>query len=421
MTTGLFRREAIEGRLSPSLGRVYLVRPPSAAMLASASALAAIVVALILTFGTYTHRSRIVGHVVSSRGLVTVTSPVSGFVDEARAVEGRSVRAGSGLVKLRTPRQSGTGIDTIDALDKSLDIKKQNLVRSRAAEHQLVVIQMATARGQLASAQHEIALLRSSHKIATRQIAISKQALARLGELREQQYVSEVQVAQQESALLEKEASAKALEQQILVAEKRALELSQSVRELEASQATIEIAHSEKLRELTVQEIELAIDRSLWVSSPTAGVISAQLVHAGQQVQAGAPLYSVLPSGSELYAELFVPSRAIGFVKEQGQVLVRFQAFPYQKFGHQTGTIVGVSKSALSPDEFRAVSAGLAATEPMYRIRVKLPKQTVRAYGKEEALKPGMLLEADILGETRTLLEWLLEPIYAVSGKAVGG
>lgn len=48
---------------------------------------------------------------------------------------------------------------------------------------------------------------------------------------------------------------------------------------------------------------------------------------------------------------------------------------------------------------------------------VALDRQTVRALGQDEALKPGMLLEADILGERRALWEWALEPLYALHGR----
>lgn len=44
---------------------------------------------------------------------------------------------------------------------------------------------------------------------------------------------------------------------------------------------------------------------------------------------------------------------------------------------------------------------------------VKLEKGTVSAFGQEEPLMPGMVLDADILGERRTIWEWVLEPLIA--------
>ena len=62
----------------------------------------------------------------------------------------------------------------------------------------------------------------------------------------------------------------------------------------------------------------------------------------------------------------------------------------------------------------------MVAQEPFYRVVVALRTQTVQAYGKAERLKPGMVLDADILGEKRSLIEWVFEPLYSLKGKLSG-
>ena len=52
---------------------------------------------------------------------------------------------------------------------------------------------------------------------------------------------------------------------------------------------------------------------------------------------------------------------------------------------------------------------------------VALDMQAVTAYGNEEPLKPGMLLDADILGEKRRLIEWVFEPLYSLKGRVGDG
>lgn len=48
---------------------------------------------------------------------------------------------------------------------------------------------------------------------------------------------------------------------------------------------------------------------------------------------------------------------------------------------------------------------------------VSLARQAITAYGKPEPLKPGMLLDADVLGERRRLIEWIFEPLYSLKGR----
>lgn len=57
------------------------------------------------------------------------------------------------------------------------------------------------------------------------------------------------------------------------------------------------------------------------------------------------------------------------------------------------------------------------SAEPMYRIRLKLDRQSVQAYGKSMPLRSGMLVDASVLLEQRRLYEWVLEPLFSISGR----
>jgi membrane fusion protein len=48
---------------------------------------------------------------------------------------------------------------------------------------------------------------------------------------------------------------------------------------------------------------------------------------------------------------------------------------------------------------------------------VKLDRQSVTAYGTEHRLQSGGALEASIVLETRRLYEWVLEPLYTITGR----
>ncbi|MNV81460.1 Colicin V secretion protein CvaA [compost metagenome] len=126
-------------------------------------------------------------------------------------------------------------------------------------------------------------------------------------------------------------------------------------------------------------------------------------------------MLSLLPGDGRLEAELLVPSSAIGFIEPGDRVRLRYQAFPYQKFGHQEGRVSQISRSALSAAEL--AGKGRQEGEALYRISVVLARQSVTAYGKPEPLKPGMVLEADVMGERRQLIEWIFEPLYSLKGK----
>ncbi|HSN97267.1 MAG TPA: hypothetical protein VLS89_03180, partial [Candidatus Nanopelagicales bacterium] len=132
------------------------------------------------------------------------------------------------------------------------------------------------------------------------------------------------------------------------------------------------------------------------------------------------PLLSIVPTGSKLVAHIFCPSRAVGFLRIGARVLLRYAAYPYQKFGHHHGTVLSISHSAVSPGELPGRLAGLSSlvgsTEPVYRVTIGLARQGVNAHGEVLRLDPGMLLEADVLLERRRLIEWVLEPLHTLAG-----
>ena len=153
------------------------------------------------------------------------------------------------------------------------------------------------------------------------------------------------------------------------------------------------------------------------LAAPVTGTVTALLGQAGQSVQGGQSIMTLLPDGARLEAHLLVPSRAVGFVAPGDAVLLRYHAFPYQKFGQGRGEVIRVSRSALSAGELASLAVGGSASEPLYRVVVSLERESVQAFGHAEPLKPGMLLEADVLGERRRLWEWLFEPLFSIRGR----
>jgi membrane fusion protein len=97
---------------------------------------------------------------------------------------------------------------------------------------------------------------------------------------------------------------------------------------------------------------------------------------------------------------------------------MRYAAYPYQKFGLQTGHITAISTtpfaaSELPPNISQQLMAQAGSNEALYRINVQLDQQTIASYGEPLQLKAGLTLEADVLQERRKIWEWVLEPLLA--------
>ena len=124
-------------------------------------------------------------------------------------------------------------------------------------------------------------------------------------------------------------------------------------------------------------------------------------------------LAQIIPGNTPLQAELFIPPRAIGFVKPGQDVRIHYDAFPYQQFGSYHGRILSVSQTLVTPQD---ATGPLALSGPAYRAVVKLARPDIVAYGKQVSLQPDMLFHAYVILNRQKLLDWVLDPLWSARG-----
>jgi membrane fusion protein len=168
------------------------------------------------------------------------------------------------------------------------------------------------------------------------------------------------------------------------------------------------------LADLEQRRAEVTARGEQVVRSPVSGRVSALQTTVGRTVDASRPVMTLMPEGSELRAELYVASRAIGFVTEGQRVRLMYDAFPFQRFGAYGGVVERVSATVFTPND---ATGPVSIQEPSYRIVVRLERQDVDAFGQIVPLQPDMTVQADIVLEERSILEWLLEPLYSARGR----
>jgi len=187
--------------------------------------------------------------------------------------------------------------------------------------------------------------------------------------------------------------------------------MNQAVRDQDEGQRNIAVVQ----QDLTENEAK----REILVLAPQRGIASSVSVDSGQSVAIGQTLVVILPEQLELEADLYVPSNAAGFLRAGLSVQLRYAAYPYQKFGLAHGVVREVASTGIRPEDIdplaRNYQTGSGFT-PVYRVRVRLDRQFVLAYGVKIQLRAGSTVDATILLDRRRLIEWVLEPLYSISG-----
>jgi membrane fusion protein len=410
-----FRPEVIEGQRQSWLGTIQLIRPVTLGVLTALVATAAMAIAAYLYLGQYTHKARVGGHLVPDQGVVRLLAPQAATVLERHVQEGQTVAQGDVLFVLSLERSSLSG-DTQQAVQTSLLARAQSLREAQVQKNQLAQTQLQALDSQLQSMRREWVQSKAESALQRERLKLAQQTQARYEGLRQDNFVSEAQVQTKAEEVLGLRAQLQASERQQAVHQREIAQIEAQRRELPL-QAQARLGEIERdLSSLAQASAENEALRRLVVRAPQAGTVSAVLAAPGQAVSPQVPLASLVPSGAQLQAHLFAPSSAVGFVRENQRVLLRYQAYPYQKFGHQPGRVLTVSHTPLQGAEL----VGLAVPktdEPLYRITVTLDQQSVLAYGQTQSLSPGMQLDADVLLDRRRLIEWIFEPVLSIVGR----
>jgi membrane fusion protein len=415
MTISLFRQEVLAARSNQTTGSIILMQPVPMQIAAWVSIVITLALITYVSFGDYIRKVRVTGRIIPAAGALTVVSPQFGRVVARHVHDGDTVQAGQVLYELSSERISDKG--DIDAhIDAALSTRRDLLVQERALQSQQLQQHEKSLRNREQLLRAEVARLDQEIALQQNRIANSEKMLTRYRALREQGFVSEFQLSQQENDHNDQLAKRQTLERAKLAAMRDSM---QTQEEADQIAGQVKLATAQNARTLASLEQESAEHQGrsrIQIIASASGVVTALAVEPGQAVSTGTPLATILPTGSELEAELLAPSRAMGFV-EQGQiVMLRLSAFPYQKFGQIEGKVVRVEQSPIAESN----TTGQADAEPVYRIGVKLSQQSVSAYGKDQPFRTGMTLEADIRQDRRRLIEWVIDPLISVAKGRAG-
>jgi membrane fusion protein len=414
-----FRNESLRDRNS-WIGRpsIALGLPVTISTFASVT-LAAGLVALI-AFGSYTRRVDLNGTMLPASGLALVTAPSSGWVRHLAVKEGDTVPEGAVLYTIDVDTVTKHG-GAQQAIASALMVQRQRLQEEIQRRQMLADEMQEQMRQKIANLQSQIG--QADNQTAMQQSFANQLQNQYTLWLREfgKHTVAAGELDGRQQAWMASQASLQGLKSQTLRLMEELIdsEYQAKVNPINARNEIDDLRSKISAidQDLANSEARQAIE----VRAPASGLVTAIAVQPGQTVTSGGRLLTIVPQHDAMMAQLLAPSSAVGFIHAGEKVLLRYSAFPYQKFGQFKGVVVNLSRAALGDQEVQQLQVGKDPTQggPYYRVTVKPDRQSIDVFGATRQIPANMQVNAFVLLDSRPLYQWALGPIYSL-GRAVG-
>lgn len=404
----LFRLQALEALSRKPPGRPICLMPRPWLWLTLLVALLFASAGVFVVSAEYSRKETVQGWLVSKAGVFRMRARNAAVIREVVPQAGEFVEQGDPLIYLSSDSTLANGDS------KSQEVLRQLRQELLEIDNQLALSQKdqqneeESLRQQLQSFDTEVIALNLRLEDQKRRLETSTKKLQRLRSALLEKAVPEWDVIKQEEETGIVAQGHRRLQQDIALQQRERARLKARegglVTQAEIRRSTLRTRHRQLLQHIAEQESQ----RLSVLKAPVSGVVSTVEVRAGFSVMPQQLLLTVIPDGADLAAELFVPSRAAGFMQSGQNVRIAYQAFPQAKFGTFDGRISRVSEYILLPGE---IPQTFSIREATYKIQVALATSSIETSAGIVALRPGMLLAADIILEERTLVDWLMEPM----------
>ncbi len=359
----------------------------------------------------YTRKETVLGYLTPTAGTAKIFAPQQGSIRTVLVAEGQEVEQGQPLLTVETSQLAGNGADVNTTLLATLKPQRDLITQQIAAEEQRTGSEKERLATMVAGLEAQVQHLQARVANQLELIRLAHSDVDAANKLEAQGLFSAIEARRRRAALLEQFQALDTLYQQLAAQENQLVETRATLQQLPIVMEQKVQSLRNELSSVTQRIAEIEARRAYVIRAPIAGRVSALQATVGQTTDGRRLQLEIVPLDSVLQAEMFVPTRAIGFVQPGQQVRIMYEAFPYQNFGTYRGKITKVSQTILTPSD---VEGPLTLKEPAYRITVSLERSDITAYGKRISLQSGMLLRADIILDTRRLMQWLLDPILSV-------
>ncbi len=377
------------------------------------------------------------GKVIPSQQLQVLQSYDGGIVQEILVREGQTVKAGQVLLKVDPTRflssleenttqfaALAAKVQRLSALTQGDVLRFNRELRERAPtvvdnERKLYNSNLAeldeVAAGsdsRIMQRRQDVEEERANLSQYQNVLSLSKKELSVTKPLLASGAVSEIEILRLERQIVELEGNIakskvaierglNAIEEEIIKKEEARLKLVNRWNQ-ELTDATAEMA--------TLQQSQTSLEdvvSQAALKSPINGTVQRLLINTiGGVITPGSAVVELVPQDDQLIVEAKVSPKDIAFIREGQQAILKFSAYDFTIYGGMSAEVQHISADAITNEK----------DETYYLVRLETKKSIAN-----EALEilPGMIVQVDILTGKKTVLNYILSPLFNVTASAL--
>lgn len=372
-------------------------------------------------FGQVQEVSTASGKLIPKGEIYKVQPTAQAEVSRVLIREGEKVKAGQTLAELDHRLQT----NEIEGLQESIQANRLELLQTKGLIDQ-TQLEIQTRRAiSIAQMQSQVAAIAEVKTDADtyRQLLTDLQAemtayqgrLDRLQPLVDEGAIAKDHLFEVEQTLRQRQQTVTQNEGALQKASASTAQLQAKLAQTEAEGQQSQLEAQQKLQQLNIQVSQLQSKiaaaenllkaaktklRYTFIYAPVSGVVTDLNVHnIGEVTKPGETFAEIMPNGASLVLSAFLPNQEAGFVEEGMTVRMKFNAFPYQRYGTVSGKVLFVAPDATVDEK---LGSG-------YRIEVALDQSTIG--GQATSLKAGQTATAEIVTRQRRIIDILFEPL----------
>ncbi|CNK82624.1 putative secretion permease [Yersinia mollaretii] len=425
MGSHMFRQEAFDYQVTKWTGKALLISGVSPWVVATLSLVIIVILLTAIIFGDYTRRINVYGEVTTFPRSINIFASQQGFITQVLVNVGDEVVKGDVLYQIDVSKVTDSGRvskNSQQAIERQL-VQIESIIK-KIENNKIVTlnhIQDKKRKYEVAYKQSSLLVKESQQNVESmRKVAESYSEYQRKGLITNEQVIS------QKISYYQQQSTFQSLYSQNM---QEALQITNLDSEIITRAADFDNQISQyqlQYGDLQRQLAETDATGALVVNAPVAGRIESLSVTTGQMVNMGDSLAQLVPGTNTIYyLVLWLPNNAVPYVAKGDHVNIRYDAFPFEKFGQFSGRIDTLSTVPASLQEMDSYSNTplrhpSMGSESYYKTLVLIDKNQLSHQGKALYLAGGMKAQSTLFLEKRPLYQWMFSPFYDMKKSLIG-